>query len=73
LISVESSIDTSKVSSKISKLPGVKTVYEITGQYDITVIITAQNINEINACIDALRKVPGVTDTNSVIILRTVT
>lgn len=73
LISVESSIDTSKVSLKISKLPGVKTVYEITGQYDITVIITAQNINEINACIDALRKVPGVTDTNSVIILRTVT
>ena len=73
LISVESSIDTTKVSSKISKLPGVKTVYEITGQYDITVIITAQNINEINACIDALRKVPGVTDTNSVIILRTVT
>ena len=73
LISVESSIDTSKVSSKISKLPGVKTVYEITGQYDITVVITAQNINEINACIDALRKVPGVTDTNSVIILRTVT
>ena len=73
LISVESSIDTSKVSSKISKLPGVKTVYEITGQYDITVIITAQNINEINACIDALRNVPGVTDTNSVIILRTVT
>lgn len=73
LISVESSMDTSKVSSKISKLPGVKTVYEITGQYDITVIITAQNINEINACIDALRKVPGVTDTNSVIILRTMT
>jgi DNA-binding Lrp family transcriptional regulator len=73
MISVESAIDTSKVSAKITKLPGVKTVYEITGQYDITVIITAQNINEINACIDALRKVPGVTDTNSVIILRTVT
>jgi DNA-binding Lrp family transcriptional regulator len=73
MISVESAIDTSKVSTKITKLPGVKTVYEITGQYDITVIITAQNINEINACIDALRKVPGVTDTNSVIILRTVT
>ena len=73
LISVESSTDTSKVSSKIVKLPGVKTVYEITGQYDITVIIAGQNINEINACIDALRKVPGVTDTNSVIILRTLT
>ncbi len=73
LISVESSIDTSKVSSKITKIQGVKTVYEITGQYDITVVIRASNITEINECIDALRKIPGVTDTNSVIILRTIT
>ncbi len=72
LISVESSMDTSKVSSKIIKLQGVRTVYEITGQYDITVIISASNITEINECIDALRKIPGVTDTNSVIILRTI-
>ena len=73
LISVESSIDTSKVSSKITKIQGVKTVYEITGQYDITVVIRASNITEINECIDALRKIPGVSDTNSVIILRTIT
>ncbi len=73
LISVESSIDTSKVSSRITKIQGVKTVYEITGQYDITVVIRASNITEINECIDALRKIPGVSDTNSVIILRTIT
>ncbi len=71
LISVDSAIDTSKVSSKIIKIEGVKKVYEITGQYDITVIISAPNINDINTCIDALRKIPGVTDSNSVIILRT--
>ena len=71
LISVDSALDTSKVSSKIAKLEGIKTVYEITGQYDITAIISAPNINEINTCIDALRKIPGVTDSNSVIILRT--
>ena len=71
LISVDSAMDTSKVSSKITKLEGVKTVYEITGQYDITVIISAPSINDINTCIDALRKIPGVTDSNSVIILRT--
>lgn len=71
LVSVDSALDTSKVSSKIAKLEGIKTVYEITGQYDITAIISAPNINEINTCIDALRKIPGVTDSNSVIILRT--
>lgn len=73
LISVESSIDTSKVSARLTKLDGVKTVYEITGQYDIAVIISSPNITEINLAIDALRKVPGVSDTNTVIILREVT
>ncbi|MCH8832804.1 MAG: Lrp/AsnC family transcriptional regulator [Thaumarchaeota archaeon] len=72
LISVDSTIDTSKVSDKLTKLEGVKTVYEITGQYDITVIISAPNIAEINNSIDALRKISGVIDTNTVIILRTV-
>ena len=72
LISVDSTIDTSKVSVKLTKLEGVKTVYEITGQYDITAIISAPNIAEINNSIDALRKIPGVIDTNTVIILRTV-
>jgi len=71
LVSVDSAMDTSKISSKLTKLEGVKTVYEITGQYDITAIISAPSINEINSCIDALRKIPGVTDSNSVIILRT--
>lgn len=73
LVSVDSATDTSKVSSKLTKLEGVKTVYEITGQYDISVIISAPSIAEINKSIDALRKIPGVTDTNTVIILRTVT
>jgi len=71
LISVDSAMDTSKVSSKITKLEGIKTVYEITGQYDITAVISAPSINDINTCIDALRKIPGVIDSNSVIILRT--
>lgn len=70
LVSVDSATETSKVSIKLAKLDGVKTVYEITGQYDITTIISASNISEINASIDALRKIPGVTDTNTVIILR---
>ena len=71
LVSVESTTDTSKVSTKLTKLKGVRTVYEITGQYDITVIINGTGIAEINSSIDALRKIPGVTDTNTVIILRT--
>jgi len=72
LVSVDSATDTSKVSSKLAKLEGVKTVYEITGQYDITTIISASNISDINNSIDALRKISGVIDTNTVIILKKV-
>ena len=72
LISVDSATDTAKVSTKLSSLQGIKTVYEITGQYDITAIISGSNIAEINDCIDTLRKISGVVDTNTVIILRKV-
>ena len=72
LISVDSATDTSKVSTKLTKLEDVKTVYEITGQYDLSVIIRSGNIAEINICIDELRKIQGVIDTNTVIILRTI-
>lgn len=47
-------------------------IYEITGQHDIAVIMSAAGISEINETIDTVRGVPGVTDTNTVIILRTV-
>ena len=72
LISVDSATDTSRVSAKLTKIDAVKTVFEITGQYDISVIIRAPNITEINGCIDDLRKIQGVIDTNTVIILKTI-
>ena len=72
LVSVDSATDTSKVSAKLAKLEGVKTVYEITGQYDITTIMSGSSIAEINNSIDALRKISGIVETNTVIILRKV-
>lgn len=72
LISVSSSADTSVVSAKLMKLGSVEVVYEITGQYDIAAIIAAPAIVEINKCIDDIRKIEGVSDTNTVIILKTI-
>jgi len=71
LISVSSTADTSVVSSNLMKLKGVEIIYEITGQYDIAVIIVAPTIAEINKYIDEVRKIEGVSDTNTVIILKT--
>ena len=71
LISVASTADTSAVSNKLMNLNGVKVVYEITGQYDIAAIIAAPAIVDINKCIDDIRKIDGVSDTDTVIILKT--
>ena len=73
LASVDSATDTTKTSAKLTKLDEVKTAYEITGQYDIATIISASSMSEINRAIDELRRIPGVTDTNTVIILKKIT
>ena len=71
LISVASTADTSAVSNQLMNLNGVKVVYEITGQYDIAAIIAAPAIADINKCIDDIRKTEGVSDTDTVIIVKT--
>lgn len=73
LISVSPSTDTAQVSERLRSLKGVDVVYEITGQYDIVAIVSAPTISEINKSIDEVRRIDGVDDTNTVIILRTIT
>jgi Lrp/AsnC family transcriptional regulator, involved in the regulation of lysine biosynthesis len=71
LISVASTADSSAVSKDLMNLKGVEVIYEITGQYDIAAIISASSVIEINRCIDEVRKIEGVSDTNTVIVLKT--
>lgn len=70
LLSVNPSFPTSEISEVLQKLPNVETVYEVTGQYDITVIISALNITEVNHCVEKIRRVNGVVNTNTMIVLR---
>jgi len=70
LLSVNPSFPTSDVSKMVKELPQVETVYEVTGQYDIAVIISASNIAEVNECVEKIRRVKGVINTNTMIILR---
>ena len=70
LLSVSPSFPTSDVSKILKKLPNVETVYEITGQYDIAVIISGLNITEVDECLEKIRRLDGVVNTNTMIILR---
>jgi Lrp/AsnC family transcriptional regulator, regulator for asnA, asnC and gidA len=71
LLSVDSSADTGVVTTRLLAIHGVKIVYEITGQFDIAAIISASSISEINQGVDLIRRIDGVSDTNTVIILKT--
>jgi Lrp/AsnC family leucine-responsive transcriptional regulator len=73
LVAVAPSSPTSEVSARIKALPAVQRVYEITGQYDIAVLITGTNIAEVNSSIDEIRRAEGVATTNTIIILREIT
>jgi len=70
LLSVNPRFPTSAVSDNVRKIPGVEMVYEITGQYDIAAIISTLNVAEVNRCIEEIRSVKGVSNTNTMIILR---
>jgi len=72
LLSVDPNTPTPDVSSRLKKVRGVDSSFEINGEYDIAVIVSGSNIGEINSTIDEMRKVSGVDDSNTVIVLKTV-
>lgn len=65
-----SATPTPEVSKQIAKLENIETVYEITGQYDIAVILSAPTIEKINETVDKIRGIPNVTNTNTMIVLK---
>ena len=72
LLSVDPNSPTSEVSLRLRRLKGVDSIFEITGEYDIAVIVSGSNIAEINSTIDEIRKLNGIDDTNTVVVLKTV-
>ena len=72
MISVEASTPTYAVSKMVQKLNGVEKFYEVTGEFDIVTVVSHQNIEGINQCIEEIRKIKGVEKTNSIVVLRTV-
>ncbi len=69
LISVSPSVPTSKISAILRETPNIKEVYEVTGEYDIAVVISAADIAQVNECVEKIRKIEGVLNTNTMIVL----
>ncbi|MDE1858071.1 MAG: Lrp/AsnC family transcriptional regulator [Thaumarchaeota archaeon] len=71
-ISVDPATPTRQVSEKIRGLKGVESVYETAGQFDIAVVVKGANIGEVNATIEGMRRIQGITGTNTTMVLRTI-
>ncbi|MDG7005583.1 MAG: Lrp/AsnC family transcriptional regulator [Nitrososphaerota archaeon] len=71
-VSVSPSHPTSEVSKKLESIPGVESIYETTGSYDIAAIIKGPNIEEVNRSVEEIRRIGGVLKTETTIILRTI-
>jgi len=69
-IQLEYSGSAKDVVNKVAKVPGVETVYELTGRFDALAIISAPSIGELNERIDMIRNIEGVKSTETAVILR---
>ncbi len=70
LLATNPSCPTQDVSNKIREISNVETLYEVTGEYDIVVVISGLNVVEVNECIEEIRRVEGIMKTNTMIVLR---
>src|SRR5271157_2451108 len=48
LLTASPAFPTQEVSKKIQAIPNVETTYEVTGEYDIVVVISGMNVTEVN-------------------------
>lgn len=71
-IQLEASSSPREVVEKIARIPGVETIYELTGRFDALAVISASKISELNDRIDMVREIEGVRSTETAVILRVI-
>ena len=67
-VKVDTNSLTRDISLAIKDIPGVESVYEISGDYDIVVLVDVENTDRLNYIIDSIRKL-GVEGTRTRMIL----
>ena len=70
LVSTSPAFSTSKVTEQILKVGGVKSVSELAGQYDISVVVSGEEIASVNQSIDDIRSIEGIQNTHTLFVLR---
>ncbi len=70
MVAVESHVYTTSVVRRLKNLPQVSSVYELTGDYDISAYVKVPTTTELNNFIEELRAIPGVKNTDTRVVLK---
>lgn len=70
MLEVESHVYTSSVVRRLRGLTSVKNVYEITGDFDVSAFVDAEDMMALNNLIEEIRTVPGVKRTETRMVLK---
>ena len=70
MIEAESHVYTSSLVRRLRNFKNVSSVYEITGDYDISSVVRAPDVHALNNLIEELRTIPGVKQTDTRLVLK---
>lgn len=70
LVKTQPGTDSASIASQVSSHYNVDHIYEVTGDYDMVVLASAETIEQLNSVVDEIRRLPGVRETVTMIILK---
>ena len=70
MIEVESHVYTSAVVRRMRGFTNVSSVYEVTGEYDISAFVNVENVMALNNLIEEIRTVQGIKRTETRLVLK---
>lgn len=70
LVITETQIPTEDISKAIKKIPEVRDVYEVSGDYSIICFIVGDTVDEVNKIVEKIRLVKGVIKTVTYLVLK---
>ncbi|MCX8061680.1 MAG: Lrp/AsnC ligand binding domain-containing protein [Anaerolineales bacterium] len=70
MLEVESHVYTTSVVRRLRSFRNVKNLFEISGEFDVSAMVSAENVMALNNLIEEIRRIPGVKRTETRLILK---
>ncbi|VVB65717.1 HTH-type transcriptional regulator LysM [Candidatus Gugararchaeum adminiculabundum] len=65
----EEKTPTAQIAKKLLAIPGIESVYELTGELDILIQVKSPSVSKINEILEAIRATEGIEKTTTYLVL----